>query len=271
MIQKEIDKLVILQSRLLLKYPEVIHCISTRVGGVSRGAYRTLNLSFMVGDKAECVLENRRRLASALTIKPESITVGHQVHSCKVKVVQSVDRGKGGLNGLSAINHIDAMVTDKRSIALTALSADCPLIICYDPVKKVCAVIHSSWRGAVEGVVGRAIKNLKQNFASKPRDIIAVISPSIGPCCYEVKEDFIDIVRTLVPIPPRRDSFITRGKKTFFNLWSFNKNLLSQAGLRKPNIESADLCTRHHPEWFYSFRRDGSRTGRFGALISLKI
>lgn len=268
MLQLKSNNLLIFQSRLLLPYPEIIHGISTRPGGISRGAYRALNISFMVGDKASSVRENRRRLAKSLGISPKSITAGRQVHGCNIKIVRSKDRGRRALSGSSVISRIDGMITGEPGISLLAFSADCPLIICYEPVKKVCAVIHSSWRGAVKGIVGRAIRSLRHNFGCLPRHIIAVISPSIGPCCYEVKSDFIEVVRRTNPLSRRY--FITKNKKTYFDLWSFNRALLRQAGVEASHIDSADLCTCHQPELFYSFRRDGIKTGRFGVIIGIK-
>lgn len=282
MRRKNINGLTIFQSRLLLKYPEVIHGVSTRLGGISQGLYRSLNLSFWVGDKASAVLENRRRFCHALDVSLDSLTVARQVHGCNVKIIRKSDRGKGSRNGSSAIQSTDAMLTKEKHISLLALSADCPLILCYDPIRKVIGFIHASWRGASEGIISKTIQRMREEFGSEPSKIIAVISPSIGPCCYEVKKDFIGVMRTRVSNVQR---FIKQRKdKTYFNLWAFTKDQLKRSGLRPEHIESANprrevgiptptyvggLCTRCHSGLFYSWRRDGARTGRFGALISL--
>jgi YfiH family protein len=268
MNQKQIGNLLFFQADSLKIFNDVMQAVSTRIGGVSPKPFDSLNLSFTTGDNVGNVLENRRRMCQALGVKIENLTLGRQVHGCNVKVITDNEKGRGGVSDKNPIASIDGMLTDNPETVLMALSADCPLVLCYDPEKKAIAVIHASWRGSVEGVCARMIKRMRVQFGSQPKNIHAVISPSIGPCCYEVKKDFIDVITTLAPIG--RHSIIKRKDKTYFDLWSFNRNLLHQAGVWLSHIEASNICTKCHPEWFYSFRRDGAKTGRFGAIISLK-
>ena len=46
----------------------VSHAFSTRLGGVSKGDFATMNFSFTRGDDRDDVLENYRRMAAALGV-----------------------------------------------------------------------------------------------------------------------------------------------------------------------------------------------------------
>lgn len=266
MRRKKINELTIFQSRLLLKYPELIHGISTRLGGVSRGPYRSLNLSYWVGDKVERVLENRRRFCQALRVSLGSLTLGQQVHGCKIKLIRSGDGGKCSYDDSNVIQGVDALVTNEPSISLLALSADCPLILCYDPIKKVIGTIHASWRGGFAGIIHKTVQQMRKEFGSNPAKIRAMISPAIGPCCYQVQKDFMAVLRSRLP---RAQNFIRQQRnRTYFDLWAFSRDQLEQSGLRSEHIECANVCTRCNSALFYSWRRDGGQAGRFGALIS---
>lgn len=261
MYQKHIGNLLILQSNLLKEYKEVIHGVSTRIGGVSSGTFASLNLSLTTGDNISNVTENRRRLCQALGVRINTLSISEQIHKSNIKVIKN-----NGTCGI--IPFVDSMLTNQRNITLMALSADCPLVICYDPIKKVIGLIHASWRGLAGNICRKTIKRMKQEFNCQPENILAVISPSIDSCCYEVKQDLIDKIITRNPYGYRY--FKKLDNKIFFDIRSFARAQLMHTGLRLRHIESMDICTKCHPEWFYSFRRDGAKTGRFGVLLTLQ-
>jgi polyphenol oxidase len=105
-------------------------------------------------------------------------------------------------------------------------------------------------------------------FGAKPKDMLAAIGPSIGPCCYEVGEDVIERVRESLPQPQSLLKIHPSGQKAQFDLWMANRAQLIAAGLREDRIEVAGLCSKCHAEDFFSDRaaRPG---GRFGAGIML--
>ncbi|MFC1525148.1 peptidoglycan editing factor PgeF, partial [Planctomycetota bacterium] len=168
----------------------------------------------------------------------------------------------------TAIPDTDALLTQDTGVVLMALSADCPLLLCYDPVKNVIGTIHASWKGMIRGIIPKTINEMKQRFKSEPRDIMVGIAPSIGPCCYEVKNDFIKRMNEYHVLTK---GFIQeRNNKTYFDLWSMAYNELIRAGLKPGHIEVARMCTSCQPDYFYSYRRTGGNTGRFCALIYTK-
>ena len=147
------------------------------------------------------------------------------------------------------------------------LSADCPLLLLYDPLGHAIGVIHASWRSSVLRIVQKAVDTLNRAFGSQPVNLLACLSPSIGPCCYDVGDDLVDYAW-------QHDfdlkTFLTTvGKRRYLDLWSLNREQLIQSGLSEENIEIAEVCNRCRDDFFYSYRRDGPKTGRYGALMML--
>ncbi|HCU94332.1 MAG TPA: hypothetical protein DHU96_17090, partial [Actinobacteria bacterium] len=131
--------------------------VTTRHGGVSSGAYATLNLGFHVGDDSEAVLENRRRAASALGADPGDFVFCDQAHGREVRVVSAEDRGRGARTLDDAIGQADALVTSDPGTVLVVMVADCVPIVLYDPVAHVLACVHAGWRGTVARVAEAAL------------------------------------------------------------------------------------------------------------------
>ncbi|HEY2520526.1 MAG TPA: laccase domain-containing protein, partial [Streptosporangiaceae bacterium] len=123
--------------------------VTTCTGGVSAGAYGSLNLSFMVGDEPENVLANRRRAAAALDADLADFVFAAQVHGDVTRVVGAADRGRGTLTAADAVPGTDVLVTADPGTVLAVLAADCVPIVLYDPVAQVLACAHSGWRGTV--------------------------------------------------------------------------------------------------------------------------
>ncbi|MFO7628638.1 MAG: cytochrome c biogenesis protein ResB [Prochlorococcaceae cyanobacterium] len=57
------------------------------------------------------------------------------------------------------------------------------------------AAVHCGWRGSVQNILPQVIKVMAENYATAPADLLAVISPSLGPCCAE----FVNYRRELPP------------------------------------------------------------------------
>jgi copper oxidase (laccase) domain-containing protein len=105
-----------------------------------------------------------------------------------------------------------------------------------------------------------AVGALKGHYGCLPEDLIAVIGPGLGPCCAEFRhfrEEF----------PPGLWTY--QARPTYFDLWRLSRDQLQAAGVPPAQIEVAGLCTRCHPQYFFSYRRD-KITGRQGAVIGLK-
>jgi len=246
----------------------VLHGISTRLGGISSGVWASMNLGFHRGDEETDVSENYRRFASALGISPENTVFSAQTHTVNLRRVYASDRGKG--LGPTDIRQTDGLYTDEPDVALVTFYADCVPLLFFDPVKKVIAASHSGWRGTA-GEIGRVtVGALQREFGCNPKDILAGIGPSIGPCCFEVDEP----VAAEFSKKPEWLPYISQpyGENKYkVDLWRINRQILLDAGLLPENIDCDPICTCCHEDLFYSHRRDGGVRGTMAAVICLRI
>src|SRR5215470_7169159 len=162
--------------------------VTARSGGVSSGAYATLNLSLSVGDDPGHVLENRRRLAAALGAGLDDFVFARQVHGAGVRVVGHADRGSGAFSLDDAVEGADALVTTVPGVVLAILTADCVPIVLHDPVAGVLACVHAGWRGTVARVPAAAVAAMT-SLGSRPSDVIAGLGPAAAPARYQVGPD----------------------------------------------------------------------------------
>jgi len=242
-----------------LRFPQITglpgfyHGVFTRHGGVSPPPFDSLNISYAVGDDPACVDENLRRLREAAGT--ENLCFMDQRHGTGVVVLES--RVSQGFS--DAPPEADAMITDIPFAGLLVKQADCQAVILYDPEKAVAANVHCGWRGNVHNIIGTTVETMTERFGCDSDVLMAVVGPSLGPCCAQ----FVDY-RELFPRSFTR--FMLR--EGFFDLWAISCSQLLEAGLRQERISVAGICTRCHPELFYSYRGEG-RTGRFGTVVML--
>lgn len=249
---------------LLEKTGIVNHGFSTRLGGVSRGACATMNISTTRGDDPEAVEENKNRIAKAIGVKPENMTFTHQTHTTNVTVVRPEDRGK-------RFPETDGMVTDVPGICLVTFYADCVPLYFVDPVKKAIGLSHSGWRGTVNKMGKVTVEKMAEVFGSAPEDIIAAIGPSICRDCYEVSEDVISVFREKFA-PEFWDRLFYRKEngKYQLDLWAANLEVLKEAGVKEEHIAVTNVCTHCNPDLLFSHRATGEKRGNLSAFLALK-
>lgn len=270
MIEKQIGPLPIWSFQNLSECKDILHFVSTRIGGFSNGPYQSLNLGFHVGDCCEKVLKNRKLIASNFSIPLQTFTVAQQIHEGNVALIKEEMRGKGAVKYEDGIKTTDAMVTDVAHICLMVLIADCVPILFFDKRKKVIGVAHAGWRGTVRLVAQNTVRVLIDQFNSEPEDIIVGIGPSIGPCCYEIGPEVIaEVENTFHTKEGYIDKEASNGKG-YFNLWEANRKQITALGIPKENIETARICTYCHNNIFFSERYQKGKTGRFGAGIFIR-
>jgi YfiH family protein len=236
----------------------VNHAILSRHGGVSPAPFDTLNLSPFVGDDAANVVTNLQRLHAALALDATATVDASQAHADHVAVVDARQRG-------AHTPDVDALVTNAPGMPLLLRYADCVPILFFDPVQRAIGIAHAGWRGTVMQIAAQTAQTLFDAFDTRPRDLIACIAPSIGPCCYRVGDDVIAQVRAAFTDADELLSAQSDG--IHFDLWQANARQLSALGVEQ--IEIAHICTAHHTEDFYSWRAERGRTGRFGAIIAM--
>ncbi len=249
--------------------PGISHFITSRSGGKSEGNYSSLNLGLNTADDPRNVIRNREILAEALSVPPGRFVYANQVHDCRIQYISGMCAGSGTKAAETAIQDTDAMVTNIPGICLMVLTADCVPVLLYDPVRKVVAATHAGWRGTVKQIARNTVRFMMDEFGCQPKDILAGIGPSIGPCCYEVGEE---VEQSVIQAFGTAFGYLVEKDKVgkpCFDLWYANQQQLIAIGLLTEHIETAGICTHHNPGKYFSSRASGGRTGRFGAGILL--
>lgn len=245
----------------------VAHGFSTRSGGVSEGAFDSLNLGLNRGDLPEHVLENHRRFCAALGADVERTVFSHQVHKDGVRVVTSADAGKGLYRERDY--DADALVTDIPGLPLVVFTADCIPVLLYDPVRRVIGAVHAGWRGTSLGIAGKTVQLMQSHYGCQPGDLLAAIGPGISKCCFETREDVPNaMLEVFGPAAfPCLESLPSGSFRV--DLKGLNALSLERAGLTPEQISTSDLCTACRPDLFWSHRITGEERGSLAALIQL--
>lgn len=215
-----------------------------RNGGVSQAPYASFNLALHVGDDADAVYENRKRLAQ--TVGPSAFM--NQVHGNSVMVVDGISSGDP---------IADALVTAESGIALVVLVADCIPLLLWDESAGCIAAVHVGRRGLVNGITAKVLAVMGAMGAT---DIHAQLGPSICGKCYEVGSEIYDEVSSVYPYARSRTS---DGALALDLSGALSRELID-IGIR---VSRSDLCTVEDAKYF-SYRRDGI-TGRQAGVIWL--
>lgn len=216
-----------------------------RTGGVSSGAFSSLNPASHVGDVAEHVKQNRALIKDILALPDEPVWL-QQVHGNRV--VSAVKTAQPQL--------ADASYTDQRGVVCAVMTADClPLLICAVDGGKV-AAIHAGWRGLLAGIIGNTLDMM-------PQDVLVWLGPAIGPDCFEIGDEvraaFLDKSADFT------EAFKYQGNgKWLANIYQLARIDLAASGVNK--VYGGNFCTVTEKERFYSYRRD-KETGRMATLI----
>ncbi|MDO4607970.1 MAG: peptidoglycan editing factor PgeF [Clostridia bacterium] len=245
----------------------VRHTFSTRLGGVSKGQYATMNTSFSGGDDFAAVEENYRRLCGAVGIDISHLVLSRQTHTNNVRIVTSADCGTGYTK--QGFNDVDGLITAESGVALVTQYADCtPLLFC-DPEKHVCATSHAGWRGTVSQIGAVTVDKMVNEFGCRREDIIAAIGPCICENCYEVDTPVYDAFKQS---GIKLDGVFKAGRDQdhfMLNLVNANKNILLSAGIKAENIDTSDICTCCNANELHSHRATGGKRGNLAAIIEL--
>lgn len=266
LVEKEVPYL---EYPMLADTGVVRHGFSTRLGGVSRGCYDSLNLSFTRGDSEEHVRENFRRIAESIGVKCENMVFSQQTHTTNVRIVTEADRGAGMIRPLT-YQDVDGLVTNIPDICLVTFYADCVPLFFVDPVKHVIGLSHSGWRGTV-GKIGKVTVELMQKeYGCNPADIRAAIGPSICQDCYEVSEDVIEQFQKNFFESDWKDLFYRKEDGKYqLNLWKANEIVFREAGIIEEHIAVTNVCTHCNSDILYSHRTTGNKRGNLAAFLSL--
>ena len=239
----------------------VTHAFTTRIGGVSEGAFASMNLTVSTGDRAENVRANLERLLAALPHTPQTVCLTHQVHKDRILRVTAENAGDFS----AAPPECDGLVTAERGHLLLGKFADCVPILLADRRSGACAVVHAGWRGTVADIAAKGARALCACADTAPADLIAAIGPSIGPCCFLTHDDVADPVRALCGASAADHIAPAADGRWHIDLKGINAARLEAFGVGE--IHVCTECTCCLPERYYSHRRTGLARGSLAAVI----
>lgn len=246
------------------------HGFTTRLGGVSKGIFASMNLSFSRGDDKEAVMKNYEIIAENEKLDINTFTASAQTHTTNIRIVSKSDCGKGILKDRDYDN-VDGLMTDDPGIVLFTYYADCVPLYFVDQKKKVIALSHSGWRGTVQKMGQVTIETIMKKYGSDPKDILVAIGPSICQKCYEVSKEVIDEFQKVFKQDECKQ-FIERktDEKYQLDLWKVNEIILENAGIPKSNIENRRICTCCNKELLFSHRGLHGKRGNLAAFMTIK-
>ena len=279
-------RVTLLRAVPLDELPWIVHAFSTRLGGVSRLAEaRVLNLGSTEWDSEEAVAENRRILLHALGARHTSLVTLRQRHTDTIHHVDS--RPHAPLRG-------DALITRAPGLLLAVQTADCVPILLADPRRHAVAAIHAGWRGTLARLAEKTLGRMRMEFDTRVEDVVAVLGPAIGGCCYEVGPEVAQAFAAqfadargwfegpfdrlasgddpapfpwLSMTPPGHDAPAPRVR---LDLRAANRSQLLTAGVPSAQILSSTLCTSCRTDLLFSHRREKGHTGRQMAIIGIR-
>lgn len=204
---------------------------------------------------------DKENLCKELNMNFDNLTNNKQTHSDIVNIIKKEDIGK--------IKEGDALVTNLKKTPLLVFVADCVPVAIVDTKKEAVALCHAGWRGTYSKITQKSIENMEKLYGTNPEDLICVLGPSIGPCCYEVSKDLIEKFNTIIT---NRDEkfYIIKESKYYLDLWKVNELILTSCGVKKENIVNLNICTSCNSDKFHSYRKHNQTTKRLGMILEVK-
>ena len=237
--------------------PNVRAVVTTRVGGVSVAPFDSFNLAFHVNDNAVAVVENRRKLLTALN---EIAPCGppqwlQQVHGTEV-----VDAFSEPKIRAQNVPEADAVTTTHRGLPCVVMTADCLPVFFSDRNGNRVAVAHAGWRGLCHGI----LENTLARFTN-PAEVMCWLGPAIGANAFEVgaevRDAFMKVDKSAA------SAFVAKANgKYHADIYELARQRLVKAGIGM--ISGGEMCTVSDGERFYSYRREQT-TGRMASIIWL--
>jgi len=241
----------------LLQGKPVTHGFLTRIGGVSPAPYASLNFDARDTDPAENVERNRALFHEAFGVPAGRLVTVSQVHGKEILAIE------GPLPEKPV--EADAIVTNETGVAIGMLTADCQPILLFDPVNRAIGAVHAGWKGTALGIVVETGELMWKKYGTNPEDLIVSLGPCIGPCCYKVGWN---VLEEYMSRHREADCFSEKdGLRMDIN--NANSIQLALIGVKRENISDDASCTSCNSDLFFSYRKDGGRTGRQLSFIML--
>ncbi len=246
--------------------PYVCHGFSTRRGGchggLSAGAEYSFDLGGTAGNIGKLAAENRHRFLVALHLENARLITLRQIHSDCVYIIEDISDQWNRSEG-------DALATRTENVALAVQIADCLPILIADPVRNAVATVHSGWRGALSRILFQTIRKMQEAFGSDPTTLLIAVGPGIRACCFEVGAEVVELFEREYPGACLAKPIHARPDKYLCDLCGALDIQLDLAGVPPENRYDLGACTHCNTGEFFSYRAEGSASGRMMAVIGL--
>lgn len=201
--------------------------------------------------------ENKKIIAKYLNISPENLISPTQTHSANIDVAIETRQN---------YPDTDALILTEKDLGIFLNFADCTPVILYDKKQNIGAIAHAGWRGTAQKIAPLTVEKMGTNFNSKPKDIIAIIGPAIGFCCYNVGEEVYEKLKATVKNFDELSEI--REGNIFVDLKNINKRQLEEIGIQE--IDVCPYCTVCDNDKFFSYRNENATTSRHSAVLKLR-
>lgn len=248
-----------LEALSLAALPGLRHGFFTRQGGVSEGPFTSLNIGRRSGDRPEHVAANRARAAQAIGFQPQSLVTAVQIHSPICLTAREPWPA-------DAAPEADALATDRPSLLLGVLTADCAPVLLADAEAGVIGAAHAGWKGALGGVL-EAVLETMTTLGAKPYRVTAAIGPAIAQSSYEIGPELEEhFGREDTASAPFFEA-VPNSDRLLFDLKAYVASRLRRAGVEQVEILPNDTAAEE--DLFFSYRRTTKRGERqFGVQLS---
>ncbi|MGI8589112.1 MAG: polyphenol oxidase family protein [Chloroflexia bacterium] len=274
-------------------YPALVQGCSTRTRPAGAwGGRADWNLK-RLGTDPEAAEAGWQAFTATLGIPAERMVAPQQIHGTIVAEVGDPDAGRGSMAGNRGVVGADALITRTPGLLLLTGCADCVPVFIYDPQTPAVGLAHAGWKGTAGRIAEATVAEMARAFGTDPAACVAVIGPSIGPCCYDVGGEVVEAIRDAYPDadgewygePPllvwsrRRAAWKDQlglprtepetDEKPFLDLWNASRRALIDAGLPPENVWIEGICTAEMTDLFYSHRAEQGAAGRFVGFLGL--
>lgn len=252
--------------KMLDKVPHLTHGFTQRQGSGIELPFGNQHMGILSALHREEAWENVKQLAWTLNPKIKHIVATEQIHGSHLALFKRSESQAIEKDGflLEVLSGTDGVFTQEKDVLLLTFYADCTPLFFYDPVSQAMGMAHSGWKGTAAGIGAKSVSMMESAFSSSKENILAVVAPSAGGCCYEVD----DHVRNHFP---KYYSFFKEVSQGHYlmDLKGINERILLEAGLRRENVEVSTECTLHLKDKYFSYRQEKGYTGRMAAFMIL--
>lgn len=265
-----------IQFKRLLEYSDIItHAFSVGKDVNFKG------MKIVDGQIVKCNTEKMlcdyRKLCTSLNLEKNDIVRPIQTHSTNVKIVEEKVLEEEPDIYVEKYLETDGLITRRKDTILGTTSADCILLMFFDPVTKTIANIHSGWKGTYGQIASKTVKKMKTELHVNPENLICCMCPSIRKCHFEVRKDvkdlfeekfkdIVDISKIIEKQPCEKGT----DEKWNIDTIELNKMLLVQDGLKPENIIDSKICTVCNSDKLHSYRVEKENFGLETAIIALR-